>query len=589
MVKRNLVQLANLLIPRAENKKLPTIPNGGTQDIVNEVLSVYRVSQNDLKAFAKHLQGDSLFSTCSNIWFFIKENIRYKEDPEGVQWIKTPARIWQDKECDCKGYSIFTACLLKGLGINGTFRFVSYEKFDQSVTHVYVIVNDGTREIKIDCVMPSFNVEKRYQHKTDYKMTKISRLSGIGCNGDCSCGCKKPGNICLKEGPEILPIIRKSSGPATTTEMTLASAQIPVNLSLTPENLADNLLLLERLKIEMDIESKQDNWNDIRLAMYQEAIGRVKARIELLEKADAKINGGLIKKLLTTGKRAAIDAAFAANPELGNIFLYAYIPNGEVFRNSNTRNLMKDMPAAVQQKALLQQELWNFLENKSQYGYENFGKLTRNAATQSLRKSPEQFLSEFLGIQFKEGERWWYGSSFPIIRGIGGVLSDLNSGTLTVAPPKTNIKAPGMLSNLASLVPGWGGIVSTAINFLKGIFSGKKGVIESAFGIAIPPHLDPALIGPELEKDFGITYEEAGPIPKPDLTPIKKETTAVNAITDLLGGNPLGLPDDEPLPHVYDTERNNPQSGVPASTEEKNNTPLLIGGGLLAAYFLLKK
>ena len=571
----NWKRLANELIPKSDNKNLPTIPNGSTQDIINEVLNVYSLCKNDLQEFAPVLAGTTLQETCSNIWHFIKKNIRYKEDPNGVQWIKTPARIWKDKICDCKGYSIFTACLLHALKIKGSFRFVSYEKNDKNVTHVYVIV-PGSTPIIIDCVMPEFNYEKPFQYKTDYSMTQISRLSGIGCPGNNACGCSTNNTVVQKAA---IP----SGGNITSTEMALKSAAYNGDLSMTPESLAQNLLLLERLKIEMEIESKEDNWNDIRLAMYQEAISRVKKKISILEDYDSKIAGGLFRKILTSGKRKAIERAFNENPELGFFFLYAYIPNGEVYKGTNTRNLMAGMPSAVQSKAALQMELWKYLETNSQYGHTEFGILTRNALTKVLGKSPEQYLSEVLNVQIIPGERWWYG--IQNIKGIAGnPLAALNFTNLkNLGSPKPNLLST--VTNLSSSIPAIGPLVSTGLSILKSLFS-KKGVIESAFGIKIPAHLVPEKIGPDIGNDFGIS-SNSNPV-EVNVTPIKKENTLVNQILNQAKGlvnPPILNTNNEVLPVLNDDT----QEPVYAKKTQKDNTPLYLGGAALLAFLLFKK
>jgi len=219
---------------------------------------------------------------------------------------------------------------------------------------------------------------------------------------------------------------------------------------------------------------------------------------------------------------------------------------------------MQNMPEAVQKKAKLQEELWNYLENKSQYGHENFGKLTRNAATQILKKSPEQFLTELLNIQFTEGEKFWYGSSFPIIRGIGVVPFFAKKGV------EMGIKALPIIANI-----------------LKSLFGKSKGTLESAFGIAIPAHLEPSLIGPDIEKDFGFKYE--GAEFKAETNPIKKETTLVDKILDI---TQFDTPERLPTPPDDLPERTQPPERKEA--EKSDNSPLLIGAALVAAYVAFK-
>lgn len=153
---------------------------GNTSDIIKEVLECYQQTYSQVKDFAPSLQGSSITETCSNVWNFIKQNIHYKIDPPGVQWIKTPARLWSDKEGDCKSFSVMAASLLNNLGITPTFRFVSYSILDDTATHVYVVALLKNEEIIIDAVYDSFNAQQQYAYKKDYTMAaQISRLSGL--------------------------------------------------------------------------------------------------------------------------------------------------------------------------------------------------------------------------------------------------------------------------------------------------------------------------------------------------------------------------------------------------------------------------
>jgi len=156
-----------------------TFNDGVTVDIITQILDNDKTSFEDTARFAPYLKGDSIYKTCSNIWHFVKDNITYKLDPIGVQYVKTPARTWRDKTADCKSYSIFIASILKNLGINYKYRFVSFSG-DPVATHVYIVVPTTSGQIIIDDVLPAFNTEKPYTHKFDYDMTQIHKLSGIG-------------------------------------------------------------------------------------------------------------------------------------------------------------------------------------------------------------------------------------------------------------------------------------------------------------------------------------------------------------------------------------------------------------------------
>ncbi len=170
------------LIPAPINKKVLRNKDGETRDIINEVLQQYSDSRNQLKQFGQYFQGDTLLETCSNIWHFWKEKVKYKIDPEGVQWIKSPAALWNsghDPFGDCKSFAIACAVSLHALDIKGAFRFVSFGSNTTAPTHVFAVVKDKGQEIIIDCVWTSFNSTKAWSKKWDYNMTSIYSISGI--------------------------------------------------------------------------------------------------------------------------------------------------------------------------------------------------------------------------------------------------------------------------------------------------------------------------------------------------------------------------------------------------------------------------
>ena len=166
------------LLPPPQYTKTP-YKNGDTNDIVAEVIKCYTTNHAQAAKLAAQLQGSSLKQTCSNIWHFIKNNVTYKIDPEGYQWVRTPSRLVADGEGDCKSFSVLAASLLKCLDVTPTFRFTSYNS-SPTPTHVYVVVKQkGSKEIIIDSVINGFNTQKPYTHKKDITMAKIATLSGV--------------------------------------------------------------------------------------------------------------------------------------------------------------------------------------------------------------------------------------------------------------------------------------------------------------------------------------------------------------------------------------------------------------------------
>jgi hypothetical protein len=138
--------------------------NGSNLDI-RKVLENPQIMANAIhqtKAIAQKFKGASTRDTCYNIWKYLKNNIRYKEDGLENQNIKLPSRFLKDKSGDCKSYSLFTAAVLANLGINSSWTYASYNS-DPTPQHVYITTANGTI---VDGVWTGFDKEKRPTYKT---------------------------------------------------------------------------------------------------------------------------------------------------------------------------------------------------------------------------------------------------------------------------------------------------------------------------------------------------------------------------------------------------------------------------------------
>lgn len=452
------------MIPKSDGRHIVTFAkNATTANIIDEVLYIHKQTANDLHKFAPVLRGSNTLQTCSNVWHFVKENIRYKEDGPTYQWIKTPARIWADKECDCKGYSIFIAACLTTLGIPFVFRFVSYNEHPDA-THVYIVANDNGREIPIDCVLDEFNKQLKYTHKYDH-MTQIARLSGIGRRGRSILQGRKFGHaIELPAGRYAAPLVQSAKA-------------------------------VEILESDLQAEMHSGNTNPAMLAKYQDGIARIKAIIVELEKPQAQV--GFIKKLLTSGKRNKTKAGLQ-DAAIAKIFLYAFIPTG----SPAGRQLVTQLPSVVAEKRNKQMELLNWISKKSMYGVANMVADIRATIARTDGMQPEALLNEMFGLNIQEKE--------------AGI------GKLTKAEKKANKaakKETKKANKLAkkggnSLVKDLGGTIlnegldiaadtipfgNTILNVgrkLVGLFTGAGKKIESAFGFKVPTNLNPEEIAP---------------------------------------------------------------------------------------------
>ncbi len=145
------------------------------------------------KKIAQKLKGKTLEETCSNIWHFVYDHIKYKKDKEGVEQVRSPRRTWHERhrgvDCDC--YTEFISSVLLNLNIPHKARITKYPKRPPEVPrwqHIYPVVPlDGDVEkpmsnrdyyIVMDCVKDEYDDEQPFLESKDYDM-RLDYLDGI--------------------------------------------------------------------------------------------------------------------------------------------------------------------------------------------------------------------------------------------------------------------------------------------------------------------------------------------------------------------------------------------------------------------------
>lgn len=167
-------------IARAKGAKVLVSSSGNTDDIIEAILDAVGEVRGQTREFSRQFSPDR--TGMRELWNWVKENIRYKEDPFGVQWIKEPARLWHDRVGDCKSYTLFIVSVLENLGLGYYIKFVNTERRGSKiVNHVYpvAIMRDG-EEVVMDAVHTRFDDEHPFYFSKIYDMADIYRLSGIG-------------------------------------------------------------------------------------------------------------------------------------------------------------------------------------------------------------------------------------------------------------------------------------------------------------------------------------------------------------------------------------------------------------------------
>jgi len=167
------------MIAKATGQNKLLTKDGDTVDIIKAILetNALPIERQTVKLSQKVPQS---YEGLRQLWYFVKGNIQYMEDPLGVQWVKEPARLWRDNEGDCKSFTLLMCSVFKNWGVPYTIRFVAFSA-KSDFTHVYPIVYLDGKAVIMDAVWRGFDREKRFSKKIDYNfgdMTKVYRLSG---------------------------------------------------------------------------------------------------------------------------------------------------------------------------------------------------------------------------------------------------------------------------------------------------------------------------------------------------------------------------------------------------------------------------
>lgn len=175
-----------------QNKKHILVHDQSVGDIMKGILTTHSQYASQYDKIAPFFIGATPEATAKNVWHFVKQNVRYKVEPEHEQLLKSPAAIiaptvgGKINTSDCKNMSLFIGGVLdaakrKGQHINWCYRFASYNLYDKVPQHVFAVLNpDTSNEIWVDAVLPSFNNRKQYYYKTDKKVKNMALVSLAG-------------------------------------------------------------------------------------------------------------------------------------------------------------------------------------------------------------------------------------------------------------------------------------------------------------------------------------------------------------------------------------------------------------------------
>jgi len=190
-----MLHIAKSLVPPPSGQHTFIKSNFNTADIVAAMKDSDADKAADAQTFqlAPYFVKDTLGNTLHGIHSFIRQNIRYKEDPRGKQLVPDPSPIIHKQIADCKGYARLTSSILKNLGIPCYYRFARYKKSynPEEYTHVYVVVPWKDGHIVIDPCVEKFNYENKdewsgdpldvqVQNIRNFDWSQAAAVNGVG-------------------------------------------------------------------------------------------------------------------------------------------------------------------------------------------------------------------------------------------------------------------------------------------------------------------------------------------------------------------------------------------------------------------------
>lgn len=173
------------VLPPYQGKAVTIVADQDVSDIVSEVCQAHRFFAKDYKTLADFFWTGNIYDTCEALFNFCKGNIAYDIEDDDEQTTKSPAAILTEGRGDCKHYAGFIAGVLDAInrkyktGIDWHYRFASYDMFNSTPQHVFVVANDDEGEIWIDPVLKKFNARLLPRHNPVNKKIMLQRVSGI--------------------------------------------------------------------------------------------------------------------------------------------------------------------------------------------------------------------------------------------------------------------------------------------------------------------------------------------------------------------------------------------------------------------------
>lgn len=151
------------LYPGSVPSSLGELPSGegATRATLRHMVDLVKEYKKDvgIGTLARQLIGGTLGATNTKdysgyvraLQHFVRDNIRYVPDVEGVEMLQTPVRTLQIRTGDCDDKSVLLASLLASIGL--ATRFIALAFNNGPFSHVLTQVRLGTSWIPLETII----------------------------------------------------------------------------------------------------------------------------------------------------------------------------------------------------------------------------------------------------------------------------------------------------------------------------------------------------------------------------------------------------------------------------------------------------
>lgn len=163
------------LIAESKNKNI----SYGDGDLSLTIEIIKRAVYENIEAvrpLANHLKGGTIQQTAFNVWHWIRTNINYVYDTYGIEEIRSPQRMYQEKRGDCDCFTVFSACVFRALNLDCEAHIVTFSGKTEP-SHIYCVVGG----VVVDAVLSKFNEVPRGVLTSKTQKIKFSQnMNGLG-------------------------------------------------------------------------------------------------------------------------------------------------------------------------------------------------------------------------------------------------------------------------------------------------------------------------------------------------------------------------------------------------------------------------